>query len=123
MQPGDLDSQLLTELWVCTCTHDDLYLMTWTSNGLYVALHAGADLDPLRVLEALPAEVPLGAAYATVAALLRERTHRRRHCSIVRQLRRAESLAVSADRAEVRPASDPVLDFLGQCQRGKDLPL
>lgn len=63
---------------------------------------ADADLDPLRILEALPAEMPLSTAYTTVAALLRERTHRRRHCAIVRQLRRADSLAVSADRAEVR---------------------
>lgn len=64
---------------------------------------AAADLDPLRVLEALPSDAPLGACYATLAALLCERTHRRRHCAIVRNLRRADSLAATADRAEVCP--------------------
>lgn len=64
---------------------------------------AGAVLDPVQVLDALPEEMPLQLAAQTLTRILAERTHRRRHHTILRNLHRARNLAAASDRAEVRP--------------------
>ena len=63
---------------------------------------AAGDLDPLRLLEQMPPGMPLHEAFPILAYLLRERTHRRRHGALVRNLWRSSSIAVSAERVEVR---------------------
>lgn len=62
---------------------------------------AGADLDPLQVLEALSEEMPLSAGVDILSHLLCERLHRHRQGSIIRSLHKACTLSASVDRAEV----------------------
>ena len=69
--------------------------------GLNGGQHAGANLDPMRVLESLGEEMPLGLAFPTLARIQRERLHRRRHTSVIRSLTRSVGLAAAATRAQV----------------------
>ena len=62
---------------------------------------AGADLDPLEVLSALSAEMPLSAGVDILSHLLCERLHRHRQGSIIRSLHKACNLSASVDKAEV----------------------
>ncbi|KAK9806735.1 hypothetical protein WJX72_000925 [[Myrmecia] bisecta] len=61
----------------------------------------GADLDPLRVLDALSEAMPLSLAFPTLARMLRERIHRKRQGHVVRHLERAVNLSCAAERAEL----------------------
>ncbi len=63
---------------------------------------AAVDLDPLQVLEQMLPGMPLAEAVPVLAHLLRERAHRRRHGSILRNLWRSSSIAASVDKVEVR---------------------
>ncbi|GMH35213.1 hypothetical protein BSKO_03081 [Bryopsis sp. KO-2023] len=60
------------------------------------------NLDPMRVLEALSEDMPLDLAYATLARMLRERTHRKRQTRIVHQLYRSREVLSRAERYELR---------------------
>jgi Vacuolar sorting protein 39 domain 2 len=62
---------------------------------------SGVHLDPVRVLQALPEEMPLQLAFTTLARMTRDRIHRRRHGQIIRNLCRADNLAASVERAKV----------------------
>ena len=65
------------------------------------AMRAGADLDPIQVLSALSADMPLANGVDILSHLLCERLHRHRQGSIIRSLHKACHLSASVDRAEV----------------------
>lgn len=64
---------------------------------------SGGILQPEEVLECLPEEAPLATVQRVLQALLAERTHCARQGTLMRSLRRADSLAAAATRAEVWP--------------------
>jgi hypothetical protein len=69
---------------------------------LYCNVRPGSNLDPLDVLECLREEdAPLAAVQQVVMELLAGHTHRARHGTLLRSLRRADSLAAAATRAQV----------------------
>lgn len=67
-------------------------------------LCAGADLDPMQVLLALPDDMPLSAGADILARMVCERIHRHRHGSIIRSLQRSVHLSTTAQRVEVSRA-------------------
>ena len=62
---------------------------------------AAVDLDPLQVLEQMSSGMPLDDAFSVLAHMLRERAHRRRQGSVIRNLWRSSSIAASAEKVEV----------------------
>ncbi len=80
------------------CCSQALRAFTWQACGRCAAL----DLDPLQVLQQMLPSMPLAEAVSVLAHLLRERAHRRRHGSILRNLWRSSSIAASVDKVEVR---------------------
>eukprot|EP00898_Chlorokybus_atmophyticus_P007635 jgi/Chlat1/7873/Chrsp66S07305 len=70
----------------------------------------GRTLDPVQVLDSLPADIPLGLIVETLARMLRERVHRQYQGQIVRQLARATSLTAMAEHAQERLRSTVITD-------------
>lgn len=62
---------------------------------------AGAELDPLQVLSALPDSMPLTAGADILARMMCERMHRHRQGSIVRSLQKSVHLSTIVQRVEV----------------------
>ena len=75
--------------------------------------HAGADLDPRAVLDALGDGAPLEVALPTLGRMLRERIHRMRQGLLLRNLHRSCHLQAAADRVDVRPAGALCSSWLG----------
>lgn len=61
----------------------------------------GAELDPQEVLGVMGQGMPLSVAVPTLERMLRERTHRTRQMSVLKNLHRACHLRAAAERAEV----------------------
>ena len=79
---------MVTETAICHTT-------IWSS------LCAGAELDPLQVLSALPDSMPLTAGADILARMMCERMHRHRQGSIVRSLQKSVHLSTTVQRVEV----------------------
>ena len=60
----------------------------------------GDHLDPTEVVEALPPGMPLAAAAAVVAPVLRDRVHRRRQGQVTRSLHRARLTTAREERTD-----------------------
>eukprot|EP00250_Pteridium_aquilinum_P021146 c25040_g1_i1 orf=503-3787(-) len=77
----------------------------------------GTSLDPLQVLEALSANMPLQLAYSTIARMFRSRAHIHRQGQIVRHLTRAENFEARLSRLEQRNRHTLVTDqsLCGSC--------
>lgn len=76
---------------------------------------AGAHLDPLELINQLPATMPLSVAERVVAPVLRDRTHRRRQASITANLNAARLTAQRASRVEAEGAARVVVDESKAC--------
>jgi hypothetical protein len=92
----------------CLCRLLDMYLKPGEGrepmHGAAVRLlHChGASLDPLQVLEALSADMPLPLASQTIARMMRARVHRHRQGQIVKNLERHINLEARVSRVEER---------------------
>ncbi|KAK9804448.1 hypothetical protein WJX73_002374 [Symbiochloris irregularis] len=62
----------------------------------------GAELDPQEVLGVMGPDMPLPVAVPTLERMLRERTHRTRQTSVLKNLHRACHLSAAAERAELK---------------------
>jgi hypothetical protein len=63
------------------------------------AWHAGEHLDPLDVLHALPPSMPLCAAVDVAAPMLRDRIHRRRAASLLKNIHSARLTAARVEQS------------------------
>ncbi|GAB4818896.1 hypothetical protein N2152v2_005942 [Parachlorella kessleri] len=73
-------------------------------DACYLVTALGSHLDPLDIVQALPASMPLATAATIVAPILRDRVHRRRQGAVLKNLHRAQLNAARGQKADAEGA-------------------